>query len=88
MKRKIICIFAVLLIIVSLFSGCGEKTVLNEAFKDRFVVVASVPNGRIIMDKVEGTLYYFRWEQPFTSGMSVMYNSDGTVMTYEQFTQD
>lgn len=78
-----------LLIIVPLFSGCngggGEKP------DDRFVTVhvkAGFNGGEaVIADKTTGVMYLFE-KFGYGGGLSVMYNSDGTVMTYEQFTQD
>ena len=89
MKRIVICILLILLVIVPLFSGCDGRG--GENSDDRFVTVhvkAGFNGGEaVIADKATGVMYLFE-KFGYGGGLSVMYNPDGTVMTYEQFTQD
>lgn len=83
--KKIIALFALLLIAALVFTACGTVGDASDEVPDRFVKVYNQHgnawnHSTVYMDMETGVLYYLQ-KDGYGAGLTVLYNADGTVMT-------
>lgn len=85
--KKVIAIITLIMLLCLLFTGCQGTVV--DGLDDRFVFVYLDPvkSTRILMDKNTEVLYVWI-SNGYRAGLSPLYNSDGTIMTYKQFSME
>ncbi len=89
MKNKVISALIAFIVIISLFTGCCKNNKKEYAESDdRFSVVYSKDTffsyEALYVDNYTGVLYYWV-HKGYAGGLTVLYNPDGSVMTYEQY---
>lgn len=79
MIRKIFCAF---LISCMFLTGCGEKE--NTVLYEQFTIIDQHGAAFEVLKDNDTNIIYYRISGSF-SAMTVAYNADGTVMTYEDW---
>jgi hypothetical protein len=89
MKRRVLSLLTVFVLVLTL-TGCGNSNIINidDVIKSPdtkvidFEVIDNNYWGAILVDKNTGVMYY--WITASAGGITPIYNSDGTLMLYEE----
>lgn len=87
-----IIIMTLILLSVVIFTGCFEGKApadynienVKSSSKDYFVSVGAIDDYFFFYDKYTKVMYV-RYESVYESAMTVLFNADGTVMTYDDW---
>lgn len=87
--KRFVCIVLALLVVSVSFSGCGNSSLdLEDPEGERFIRVyyqgEYAHHTKVYVDTYTGVMYLYNREYN-SGGLTVMYNNDGSILTYEQY---